>query len=320
MCRSQPAIVNPRRSAGAIHFNADEPAVARLSAALVEAGAPPVEVTPQAASLETLFFRLTEGQDGAEPVADPDIRLHVVADQTGHPTVQVVRRRRRAAHPAYDQAFPEERHLRACRIGVFRPFERDAGRRKQCGTPGLYGIERTGADQRLDCAAVDAPLVDPHAEVEQIGEGRLAARLDDGLDRALARAAHGAQAVADALAVDRGEAIVGGIDVRRQDGDCVGKRIVVELAHLVRVVHDRREVGGEERRAVVRLHVGGLVGEQRVRRGMRLVEAVTGEFGHLVEDQLGAAALDPARGGAVDELLALGIHLRLDLLAHRAAQ
>ena len=70
VCRSQPAIVNPRRSAGAIHFNADEPAVARLSASLVEAGAPPVEVTPQAASLETLFFRLTEGQDGAEPVAE----------------------------------------------------------------------------------------------------------------------------------------------------------------------------------------------------------------------------------------------------------
>jgi len=70
VCRSQPAIVNPRRSAGAIHFNADEPAVARLSAALVEAGAPPVEMTPQAASLETLFFRLTEGQDGAESAAE----------------------------------------------------------------------------------------------------------------------------------------------------------------------------------------------------------------------------------------------------------
>src|SRR5437868_522963 len=44
VCRSQPAIVNPRLSAGAIHFNAGEPAVARLSAALVEAGAPPVEM------------------------------------------------------------------------------------------------------------------------------------------------------------------------------------------------------------------------------------------------------------------------------------
>jgi len=71
VCRAQPGIVDPRRSAGAIHFNADEAAVAALSAALVEAAAAPVELTPQAASLETLFFRLTEGQDGAaapEPV------------------------------------------------------------------------------------------------------------------------------------------------------------------------------------------------------------------------------------------------------------
>jgi len=71
VCRAQPGIVDPRRSAGGIHFNADEAAVAALSAALVEAAAAPVELTPQAASLETLFFRLTEGQDGAaapEPV------------------------------------------------------------------------------------------------------------------------------------------------------------------------------------------------------------------------------------------------------------
>src|SRR5256714_5679485 len=70
VCRAQPGIVGSRRSAGAIHFNADEPAVARPSAALGEAGAPPVGMTPQAAALETLFFRLTEGQDGAEPAAE----------------------------------------------------------------------------------------------------------------------------------------------------------------------------------------------------------------------------------------------------------
>src|SRR5205085_3514231 len=71
VCRAQPGVLDPRRSAGAIHFNAGEEAVAALSAALVEAAAAPVELTPQAASLETLFFRLTEGQDGAaapEPV------------------------------------------------------------------------------------------------------------------------------------------------------------------------------------------------------------------------------------------------------------
>jgi ABC-2 type transport system ATP-binding protein len=70
VCRAQPGIEGVRRAGGAILFTAAEGAVAALSAALVEAAAPPVELTPQAASLETLFFRLTEGQDGAAP-AEP---------------------------------------------------------------------------------------------------------------------------------------------------------------------------------------------------------------------------------------------------------
>jgi ABC-2 type transport system ATP-binding protein len=81
VCHVQPGIDDARRTAGAIHFNAAEGAVAALSSALVEAAAPPIELTPQAASLETLFFTLTEGEDGAprradepagaEPVAEP---------------------------------------------------------------------------------------------------------------------------------------------------------------------------------------------------------------------------------------------------------
>ena len=71
---------------------------------------------------------------------------------------------------------------------------------------------------------------------------------------------------------------------------------------------------------MVGLQIGGLVGDQRIGGGVRLVEAVAGEFRHLVEDQLGARALDPALGRARDELLALRVHLGLDLLAHRAAQ
>ena len=53
---------------------------------------------------------------------------------------------------------------------------------------------------------------------------------------------------------------------------------------------------------------------------MALVEAVAGELVDLVEDHRGLRRLHAARGGAVDEGLLLGIHLRLDLLAHGAAQ
>jgi ABC-2 type transport system ATP-binding protein len=67
VCRIQPGVEDARRFTGVIQFNAVEGAVAALSSALVEAGAPPVELSPQAASLEALFFRLTEGQEGAPP-------------------------------------------------------------------------------------------------------------------------------------------------------------------------------------------------------------------------------------------------------------
>src|SRR5690349_12082016 len=62
---AQPGIEDARRDEGAIRFQADESAVADLSVALVEAGAPIVELARQAATLEDLFFELTEGDEAA---------------------------------------------------------------------------------------------------------------------------------------------------------------------------------------------------------------------------------------------------------------
>ena len=45
---------------------ADEGSVAALSVALAESGAPVLELTPRQATLEDLFFQLTE-DDGQEP-------------------------------------------------------------------------------------------------------------------------------------------------------------------------------------------------------------------------------------------------------------
>ena len=53
---------------------------------------------------------------------------------------------------------------------------------------------------------------------------------------------------------------------------------------------------------------------------MRLVEAVAGKLGHLIEDQLGAGAFYPARRRPLKKQLALRLHFGRDLLAHRAAQ
>ncbi|HLI59351.1 MAG TPA: ABC transporter ATP-binding protein [Solirubrobacteraceae bacterium] len=71
VCGEQPGIGTVRVVGGHLEFAADELAVAPLSAALVQAGALIHELTPQTATLEDLFFSLTEPEDEAEPVAGP---------------------------------------------------------------------------------------------------------------------------------------------------------------------------------------------------------------------------------------------------------
>jgi ABC-2 type transport system ATP-binding protein len=66
VCLAQRGIAEPRVVDGEIAFKADEAAVAELSIALVEAGALIQALVPRTASLEDLFFDLTEGQ--AEPI------------------------------------------------------------------------------------------------------------------------------------------------------------------------------------------------------------------------------------------------------------
>ncbi len=71
---------------------------------------------------------------------------------------------------------------------------------------------------------------------------------------------------------------------------------------------------------MIGLQIGGLIGDQRVGRGVRFVEAVARELGHELEDELGAAAVDALADGALDEAVPLLRHLLLDLLAHGAAE
>ena len=64
VCRAQPGIGEVREKGGRISLQGDERAVAELSQALVEAGALITALAPQGATLEELFFSLTE--DGHE--------------------------------------------------------------------------------------------------------------------------------------------------------------------------------------------------------------------------------------------------------------
>ncbi|HUE25883.1 MAG TPA: ABC transporter ATP-binding protein, partial [Solirubrobacteraceae bacterium] len=65
VCHAQPGISDVRVEKGQVMFTADDRAVAELSQALVEAGALIKALSPQSATLEDLFFSLTEGGDGA---------------------------------------------------------------------------------------------------------------------------------------------------------------------------------------------------------------------------------------------------------------
>jgi ABC-2 type transport system ATP-binding protein len=66
VCRAQPGIADAQ-AGQVITFTAEADAVAPLSRALVEAGALIRALAPHSATLEDLFFSLTEGDDGAAP-------------------------------------------------------------------------------------------------------------------------------------------------------------------------------------------------------------------------------------------------------------
>jgi ABC-2 type transport system ATP-binding protein len=73
VCGAQPGIADARMAGSRIAFTADDSAAAELSQALIEAGALIRSMTPESATLEDLFFSLTEGVPaGTAGRASPD--------------------------------------------------------------------------------------------------------------------------------------------------------------------------------------------------------------------------------------------------------
>jgi ABC-2 type transport system ATP-binding protein len=70
VCEAQPGVEDARLVSGKITFTAPEQAVAALSQALVEAGALIRSLTPHTATLEDLFFTLTESGGEHQPLED----------------------------------------------------------------------------------------------------------------------------------------------------------------------------------------------------------------------------------------------------------
>jgi len=70
ICAAQPGVSGAEPHGGALRFTAEERVAGELSVALVEAGAAILELRSESATLEDLFFRLTEG-DGPDAPAAP---------------------------------------------------------------------------------------------------------------------------------------------------------------------------------------------------------------------------------------------------------
>ena len=137
------------------------------------------------------------------------------------------------------------------------------------GAVGVETIEAARAQERLEHAAIDLLQVEPAAKILEtlVGAVRLAL-CDQRLHGAAADAAHGAEPVADAVLAAGGELVARGVHIGREHRESHVAALLDEGHDFVGVVHVRREHGGHELRRVVRLEIRGLVGKQRVGRGM----------------------------------------------------
>ena len=110
--------------------------------------------------------------------------------------------------------------------------------------------------------------------------------------------------------------IDGGIDL---DAEPLG--LGAEFGELVGIAHVERHRRGQELDRIIRLHIGGLVGDQRIGRRVALVEAVFGEALEQIEDRVGLrSARRRARPRRRRNRSRCACHLLADLLAHGAAQ
>ena len=183
----------------------------------------------------------------------------------------------------------------------------------------LQAVQRTGADERFQTLLVEACGVHPAAEVEERCKRAILQRAPAGSPppaagpRSLYR-----KAEADGRVFD-GAGLVASIDIGRQDRDADAFGLHLDLKEFVLVPDVGGEVCSQVFERIVRLQLGALVGNMAVHCRMRLVEPVSRELGHEVENFDAIASL-MWRQRALNELLPHLLHNVELLLAHCLAQ
>ena len=131
----------------------------------------------------------------------------------------------------------------------------------------LDGVHGPGRHEVLQGALVQHARVEPAREAGEILEGPVAAGLDQGLDRAPPHPLDRREGVVDA-ALAHLEADTRGVDRGRLHRDLQALGVLAKLGQLVGHVDVELHRGGQELHRMVRLQVGGLVGEQGVGGGV----------------------------------------------------
>ena len=202
---------------------------------------------------------------------------------------------------------------------VLRAAEHCINGAKDAGAISLEYIEGARSSETFQHALVDGARIDPSGKVGEVGERAVLPRRDDRLHGLLADTFERSERVDDRVAVDL-EIDSRAVDRRRIDLDAEALCFRAEFGELVGIAHVERHGCRQELDRKIRLHVGGLIRDQRVSRRVAFVETVFGEAFEQIEDRVGLVAFNPVLYAASDEMLALILHLLADLLAHGAAE
>ena len=191
-----------------------------------------------------------------------------------------------------------------------------------------HRIERAAVDETLHHLFVDEPDA-AHDEVGEVLERTVRlALLDDLLHRRDAHAAQRTQPEAQPVPL-HGEVGARLVDVGRVDGDVLLLHVDDVFGDLVDLVDAVIEDARKELLGIVLFEERRLIGDDGIRRRVRLVEGVGGEALHLREELGAHLGRDAARGAArdvppfvevaVDELVLLRHQLGAVFLCHGAA-
>ncbi len=191
---------------------------------------------------------------------------------------------------------------------------------KDGGALAGQAVEGAGGRQALDLSPVEQARVDPLGEiVEGLERPVRLALLHQSRHRLLADAFERAERIPHLAVLDR-EIGPAGIDVGRQQLDAAAADILGEQGQFVGLRHVEAHRRGEEFGRMMRLQPGGLIGDQGIAGGVALVEAIARELVDQIEQFPGLGRTNIVARAALDEARPLGVHLRLDLLAHGAAE